>query len=317
MSLRAHADSSPEDVCMYRDQNGAIQQVMGERKVPVEFRGTMKCFAAKQNTRLAAPKDITLKGTTREENMPSSLGRIQLRWPRVVETLFGRTPTKAMADAARAASRYIKKPGWPTEIRRLDLDFNVVFMDAELSSAEIPGNLVSNCHPGWMTAPANIYIVAQRAAAGCGGSQVRKSEADARLAEVLIHEIGHAVEAALLAGSFGGERFRAEGFATWFEANASDESSVIRRGKIRNEHFATAKAYLRGKSGMPPFDGSAGGYATRSLLFHAIVKAKGVRGLMRVYETLREERLTFYPAVKKTLGWSQEKLEERALKLLR
>ncbi|MCB0332845.1 MAG: hypothetical protein KDD55_05050 [Bdellovibrionales bacterium] len=313
----SYGESSGEEVCMYTNEKGTIEQVQGRKNVPVEFRSEMKCFAAKKNTYLAAPEDITLKGSKREESMPSSLGRIELRWPRVVETLFGRTPTRAMSDAARAASRFIKKPGWPSEIRRLDLDYNVVFMDASLSSAEIPANLVSNCHPGWMTPPANIYIVAQRAAAGCGGASVRKSEADAKLAEVLIHEIGHSVEASLLGSHFGGERFRAEGFATWFEANASDESAVIRSGKVRGEHFAIARAYLRGKDHMPEFDGSAGGYASRALLFHAITETKGVRGLMRVYQTMREDGLTFYPAVEKSLGWSQEKLEERALKLIR
>ena len=41
---------------------------------------------------MAQPEDVKLKGTVRKESISSSIGHIELRWPRKVELLFGRTP---------------------------------------------------------------------------------------------------------------------------------------------------------------------------------------------------------------------------------
>ena len=94
-----------------------------------------------------------------------------------------------------------------------------------------------------MTPPANIYVVAQRVVAGCGGSKkVKTSVADSELAEVLLHEMGHSIEYQLLAQGIGRERARSEGFATWFEQYASEKSAIIKSGSVKKEHFDLAKA---------------------------------------------------------------------------
>jgi hypothetical protein len=127
-----------------------------------------------------------------------------------------------MADAARTIARIISKPAFPAEVRRLKFDWQVIFMDGKLPETQIPEVLARSCHPGWMTPPANIYIVAQRVAGDCGGGQEQVPRvADSTLAAVLVHEIAHAIEYHLLGPAFGGDRMRAEGFATWFTDYAS------------------------------------------------------------------------------------------------
>ena len=43
--------------------------------------------------------------------------------------IFGRTPVRAMQDAAKSVSRALKKNAFPLELQRFDLDWDVVFMD--------------------------------------------------------------------------------------------------------------------------------------------------------------------------------------------
>ncbi|MDC0358497.1 hypothetical protein OAO01_06745 [Oligoflexia bacterium] len=266
---------------------------------------------------LAKPSEIKLKGTKRRENMASSVGRIELRWPRSVELVFGRTPKRAMADAARTVSRALKKSGFPPALQKLDIDWQIVFMDSELPDTQIPASLINNCHPGWMTPPSNIYIVGQRVAGGCGGQQARRSVADSRLAEVIIHEMGHAVEHHLLQKRFSGDRLRIEGFATWFQVYASEFSAVISSGSVRDKIFQSAKTSIRKNPNSFSFSGTAEDYARASLYFHAVVKYHGgVRSLMKVYDAMRTERLNFFDAVDKKLNWSRAKLEEKAAKVV-
>ena len=305
--------AADKESCFYIDEKGVFRQVDSRNDIPEPYRSSAKCSALRMNTQLDAPDEIELKGPKGREALVSDIGPISLHWPRKTEKLLGKTPKRAMADAARMVSRAVKKPGFPTEIRRLDLDWNVVFLDAELPETQIPSYLVSNCHPAWMTAPSNVYVVVQRVASGCGGGPApRPSEVDAKLAEVLAHEIGHAVEARLLNGQMVQDRMLAEGFATWFESFASDFSDVIRSGVVRKEHFELAKKSLQSQPGSWTFQGTAEDYARASLLFHAVVEDKGVRGLMKVYEVMREKKLPFFDAVKEATYWDQERLFKKA-----
>jgi len=223
--------ASPDQICVYVAKDGSMQQALNRNKIPYDLRKSARCYDPGQTNNMAAPQEIKLTGTTRAESMVSPVGKIDLRWPRSTEQLFGKTPQRAMSDAAAAVSRALKQAGFPSAIQNLHIDWNVVFMDENVPETQIPLYLISNCHPAWMTPVANLYVVGQRVAAGCGGGKSPGSAvADSQLAQVLIHEMGHGVEYQILKGAFGGDRMRAEGFACWFEQYASDFSSGFLSG---------------------------------------------------------------------------------------
>lgn len=268
-----------------------------------------------QNSYLARPGDITLKGNIRRERVSTELGNVELRWPRSVEVLFGRTPLRAVIAAARTVRRATRTAAFPREVQQLKPNWQIVFMDEKLPERQIPHNLISGCHPGWMVPPANIYIVAQRVAAGCGGSRpASASVADSQLEEVLVHEMGHSVEFHILKNEFGRDRKRAEGFATWFEMYASGYSSQINGRELKRETYARAKYAVKQNPGSFHFDGSALSYARASMYMAAIVDRRGIRGLMDVYRVMGEQHLSFSDAVEKKLLWKRAQLEKEVLR---
>jgi hypothetical protein len=262
---------------------------------------------------LARPQDIELEGSLRKESMASSIGRIELRWPRKVESLFGRTPVRAMADAARAVSRAVKQSGFPAHIRTLDLNWKVVFMDADLPVQQIPEYLIANCHPAWMVPPSHIYVVSQRVAGGCYGSTRSQQVNDAELAEVLIHEIGHAVEFALIPRQFGRNRQRAEGFASWFEGFASKYSSVIPSGSIKKKHLRLVRD---NPGSLAQFQGSASDYARAALIFYAVEENFRVPGIMKVYRRIGSKGVGLIQAVQDEFSWGSRRLNSEIQKVI-
>jgi hypothetical protein len=333
--------AAPRELCVYVARSGNVEQVNSIEQVPSDYRATARCFTEAINperpqspTRprpirmteggrvvggenLASPDTLALEGASRRVDMPSTLGRIQLRWPREVEALFGRTPERAVAEAARAVSRALKAGAFPPAVQRLNLDWRIVFMDEARPDGQIPAALVSNCHPGWMVPPTDIYIVAQRVAAGCGGgTQVSPSTADAALTKVLIHEIGHAVEYQLLGGEFGRSRMRAEGFATWFTGYAADYSALLERGSVAAEYARRARATLKETALDGPFRGSADDYARASIIFSALVERRGIRGLLHLYEGMTVNKLDLFPALEARIGWDEAKVRAEMERLL-
>jgi hypothetical protein len=261
------------------------------------------------------PNEIGLRGTVRSEDMASSMGRVRLRWPRQVETLFGKTPQRAVADAARTVSHVLKTASFPTKLQTLNLDWDVVFMDEDAGRQQTPGSLVSNCHPAWMTPPANLYVVAPRVAAGCGGGATPGSAVtDPELAHVLIHEMGHAVEFALLRQP-DSDHMRAEGFATWFESYASDFSSIIAHGSVRNRYHDWARESFKKNAGWFKFGGTIEDYGRAEVLFEAISARRGVGGVMEVYRNMNERGVTFAEAVRMVTGWDLDKWNAEAAKV--
>ena len=306
------ATAKPSQLCLYTGDGGAIRQTNSLDDVPAKFRAQAKCFSASQNQTLAKPEDIQLKGNIRRENISTPLGKVEMRWPRTVESLFGRTPLRALTDAATTVSRAVRTASFPNSVQDMNISWQVVFMDENLPEMQIPQNLISNCHPGWMTPPGNIYIVAQRVAAGCGGAApMRTSVADSELAQVLIHEMGHAVEYQMLQRQFSGDRMRAEGFATWFQIYASEYSSIVNPRKVKE--LITNLARMGSKSGSTfNFSGSAEDYGRAAMYFMAISDKRGVRGIIDVYKAMAERGLSFFEAVKRELNWNQQQLEDEA-----
>ena len=307
-----------EEFCIYKDERGQMAQVNSSSAVPPQFRAMAKCFQVNSRAKkkgpsenidnLARPDEINLDGTVRSVQMSSSVGRIKLQWPRNIEKLFGRTPERAMQEAANAISKTLKQNGFPQELRNTYMDWNVVFMDENMPSAQIPLYLRTQCHPGWMTPPANIYIVAQRIAGGCSGKTASHTVSDGKLTETLLHEMGHALEHRLLGGKGSHDPERAEGFATWFEQFAAKQSPVANSAGLTAEHKFLARRKLQynpnGK-----FGGTAEDYGYASMYFYSVVSKRGVRGLMDVYEQIKQGR-NLRDAVKQQMGWSDKKLSE-------
>jgi hypothetical protein len=314
--LSSVSASAEKQICIFVDDKGVIQQKTSIAGVPAQFKKVAKCFAESSgvHNNLAAPEEISLEGTIRRETISSPLGRIQIRWPRKVESLFGRTPERAVAEAASAVRKALLRGGFPESLRNIDVPWDIVFLDETLPEKQIPTYLVTNCHPAWMTPPANLYIVSQRVIAGCtnNGNSVKRSVADSELAPILIHEMGHALEYVLLGGVEGRDRMRAEGFASWFEQYASDFSSVVQKGKMESFYSSLARTSFAQSPEVFTFVGSAHDYARASMYFHAIVSRKGVGGLMDVYENIKTTKTSFMQSVQKVTGWNQKKLDAEA-----
>ena len=347
----ATANARAAELCLYRDANGRIVQVNERSAVPEELRAKAQCFEARERAParepepsshpqsvvsegrsmkpapsgrstgsgsdyLALPDQVSLQGTVRREDMASSLGRIQLRWPRKVEVLFGRTPQRAMSEAATTVSRVLRTKGFPPDLARVDLEWNVVFLDEDLPETQIPSSLISNCHPAWMTPPANLYVVSQRVVAGCmGKASAATAVNDAALAHILIHEIGHAVEYLILGSAFTPDRERAEGFASWFEQYASEFSAIIPKGSVAAQYRRLAlESFAPGKTHQ--FNGSAHDYAVASMIFHAVVEKRGVRGLMEVYDLMKAKPLTLRGAIEARLGWDSRELDNEISRMI-
>lgn len=309
-----------EDFCLYTNEQGVKRQVRTIRQVPEPLRPFAQCFSSNPERMLgtqvlAKPGEIELDGSIRKERLNTQVGTIELRWPRSAESILGRTPKRAMLDAALMVSKTLQQEGFPSHLKRISLDWEVVFMDENVPLTQVPLQLVTNCHPAWMTPPSNIYVVAQRVVAGCGtGRQEGASQdADAKMAAVLAHEMGHALEAHILGpNAFTGERWRAEGFATLFERIAADYSSVIPSGSVRREHQQLAQASFLASPDTFHFSGTGEDYARASMYLEAVVLSKGLRGLMSVYEKLQSGGSGVMSAISEETSWSEGEIEKKA-----
>jgi hypothetical protein len=257
---------------------------------------------------LSKPSEIDIGSSIRRVNIASPMGRVSLKWARSAETLFGRTPERALADAMATVHKALLRFSSSQPFADPNFEWDVVVMDEKLPTTQIPRQLVQDCHPAWMVPPSNIYVVAQRVAAGCsGGSSLIQHDADAALARALIHEIGHAVEFALIQNRAPMVRARAEGFATWFEHFASDYSSLIAKGSIERGHRIAAKALLRAGGFPQVFKGTYDDYVVASLPFYAIEERKGVHGIEAVYSEIVSGK-DFAEATRSVLGWDDKKM---------
>lgn len=306
-----------ERFCVYETDAGVLREISDRSLVPAEYRHKARCYDKANSGYLAKPDQIKLEGgSERKEIFGSPLGEIELRWTRDIENLFGRSPVRATRDAMQAVSRVLKSYGFPSRMQTLSLQWKIVFLDADLPQTQIPAYLRQGCHPGWMTPPANVYLVAQRVAGSCGAGKAAKSlgVADSMLARVLVHEIGHAVEYHLIKYKFGSSRMRAEGFATWFEILAARFSSLLSESQIKSIQVQNAKQSFRRSPGTFTFRGDAFDYARAAMYFHAVEKRFGLKTILNAYERLRTNNVDFFGALEKETGWTRETLEREARK---
>jgi hypothetical protein len=301
----ANAESAQD--CFYKDKQGVIKVSDGIDKIPAEYRASAQCTKAK-TTESVRPNQIQLEGNTRSVDMASPLGRIELRWPRTLEKIFSRTPERAVADAARTASRALKSGGFPTHLTTLDMSWRIVFLDQNLPETQIPAQVVSNCHPGWMYPPADIFIVAQRVAAGCvAGDAVSPEKADSALTRVLLHEMGHAIEFALMKGEGAHDPLRAEGFASWFEGFSAHYSSLVDDQVVLDEYRALGLSALeQGNRGFS-FSGSPTDYGLGALYFRLLQQKRGVAGIVSLYQKRLNQGAGLVQSLHDDFAWGDER----------
>jgi len=159
--------------------------------------------------------------------------------------------------------------------------------------------------------------VAQRVAAGCSGVRPPASGvADDQLTQVLLHEMGHAVEFQLLKNRLNNDRLRAEGFATWFMLAAAKLSRFVDLDKANYNYQELARQSLRQSPDVFAFQGSAFDYARASLYFQLAEKKQGVTGVVEIYQTMNEQGLPFLQAVAVTLHLTAAQVEAELVKLV-
>ncbi len=295
----AHADGP----CVYLDENGTIVSVKSADAAPVRYRKAVYCNDGK-DAAIANPQDVKLQGPAGRASLTTDLGPMEVRWPRSVEQCFGRSPARAAADAAAAVNRALKSARFSTEVKYARQEWALVFTDRATAIREFPAALTVGGHPGFMIPPSQIYIIADFISPDCASGGV----ADAVLTQVLLHEMGHAVEYVLLGGvQMDTDRQRAEGFASWFEQYSADFASIIPRGSVKSFYRSLATQGLASPSG--GFSGTAQDYAVAALAFQAIVDRKGVHGLMKVYSEMAAQGIPLMGAVEQEFGWDSKTFE--------
>lgn len=296
--------------CVYADEKGAIRSAPSLKDVPSRFRAKAACND-RQPSSVPNTDEVTIRGGARSSSFGTPLGTVEVKWPRQVEQCFGRSPTRAISEAASAVNRALKNARFDQSIQSKRRDWAFVLIDRANAVSQFPMQLSLGGHPGFMVPPNQVYIVTDYIAPNCE----RNEESDALLTQVLLHEMGHVLEYSLLDGDgFGGDRKRAEGFAAWFEGYSSKYAATIPKGQVQERYRGMVRS--QSNVGSSAFSGSGEDYAVASLEFEAIVARKGVSGLMDVYETMGKERCSFYEALQKRFGWDSKDLQ-REVKTLR
>ena len=302
-------NASAQSQCVYADEQGNILSAPSIKEVPSRFRSKAAC---KDSQPLSIPKadEVDLRGGVRSSSFGSPLGTMDVRWPRQVERCFGKSPSRAISEAASAVNRALRNGRFDEKMKYARRDWSLVLIDRASAVSQFPMQLSLGGHPGFMVPPNQIYIVVDFISPNCQPS----GDVDALLTQVLLHEMGHVLEFSLLGESgFAADRKRAEGFAAWFEGYSSKFSSAIPRGRVQE----TYRTMVQSQSGVgsQQFSGSGQDYAIASLEFEAIVARKGVSGLMEVYETMSTSRCSFYDALYKKFGWDQKDLQREVKNL--
>jgi len=261
------------------------------------------------------PSGMLLEGSERRESIPTSLGRVNLRWSREAEELFGASPKKAVQEAWDAAGRALAQRGLPYRLRTEEYGWNVIIMPQGREQLLIDSPGTTLCHPAWMTPPADIYVVADLVLTGCGRHErLAGSAGQANLRRILIHELGHAVEFQLMGKAFHlSQRWHAEGFATWFETLA--EPYVRGEGKAfsRNQLRERARHALFPTWETRLFRGSSEDYARGYGLIAVIAEGRAVAELIAVYREMEKSQVDFNKAAFARLGWTSQRLVTEAV----
>ena len=290
------------DSCVFVTEGREIVSAKSLHEVPVKYRAKAIC---NDNDPQVIPKteDVQLKGLYRTSSFSTDIGRMEVRWLRESERCFSKSPSRMVSEAASAVNRALKNARFATEAQNRRADWSLILIDKASAVSQFPMALSLGGHPGFMVPPDQIYIVVDYLAPGC----VSGLESDGKLLQVLLHEMGHVIDFALMNGVVtGGDRKRTEGFASWFEGYASRYAPEISKGSVVTMYHELAQR--GGGIGSSDFQGTGEDYGVASMEFEAVVNRKGVAGLMVLYATMRDERCDLYEAMRKRFGWDPKDL---------
>jgi hypothetical protein len=309
-TLAPLASAWAQSDCVYADEHGAFVSARVLKDIPARFRSKAVC-RDRQPVTVPAADEITIQGGSRSASFGTPLGTVEVKWPRQVEQCFERSPARAISEASSAVNRALRTARFDQSIQAKRRDWSFVLIDRASALSQFPMQLSLGGHPGFMVPPNQIYIVTDYISPNCE----KGGDSDALLTQVLLHEMGHVLEYALLGEEgFNGDRKRAEGFAAWFEGYSANYAATVPKGRVQERYHGMVQSDAT--VGSSSFTGSGEDYAIASLEFEAIVARKGVAGLMDVYETMGKSHCSFYEALNKRFGWDQKDLQ-REVKSLR
>jgi hypothetical protein len=304
----ANGQTKWEPGCGYLSDEGTLVITKSRADIPPKFRSKIVC-PIKDNEPIPKAGEIKLGPGAKSAAFVTDIGPVEVRWHKREERCFGKSPARAVADAAKAVNKAIKQARFPMDVKTARRKWSLVFVDKERAMKTFPARIVSGNHPGFMVPPDQIYLITDYIAPACGeegGAEI----ADAELTRILLHEMGHAIEFVILEENgkhFYGNRERAEGFASWFEIYSSSFSGVIPEGSAQAMYQRAARSSQGGE-----FDGTLAGYGKAAMKFDAIVRVKGISGLMAIYATMRQENVDFATAMERTIRWSPKALDREA-----
>ncbi len=260
---------------------------------------------------LGSEHETEKSDTVENRSISTSLGIVQLRYPRSLRSRLGFSPEKSIEDAWAKAAELMDATFLPEEDRR-SIPWNVSFIEDTALIQRNSRTSSSFCHTAFVGPPANIVIDVSRLLKPCSP---RPSKPDHRSAldHSLIHEIGHVLEYRLLGSAFSRrQRWHGEGFASWFELQ---QSSIT----IRNappEFRSDALAALRRSWKTYTFAGSPQDYAASYALVASLAEIYGHGALVAVYRRMHADGCLFEEAVRRELRLSMAEWTAAAIRLL-
>jgi len=260
-----------------------------------------------KTTNITSPKNVSLSRVSREKNLRTTLGNLNLRWDAAAEKYFGAALERTVLSAINASARVLAQGSFPSEVRNNEYDWQIVIMDNVPVQNDISVNGANACHPGWMRFPSHIFIAGKRIATNCGREKLSLTEATNRLSETMVHEIGHAIEFRFLGSNYrNGSRWHREGFATWFESLAANYLT----GRGNNKRVMRDRVKKSWNDSWSPqnFSGDWKDYARSYAIIATIAEKRTISRLKEVYKLSSNKQIPVLNAIKEELNWDRKNL---------
>lgn len=296
--------------CEYTTRSGKRIIVDDYNQVPRIYRGEARCIKV-DNSELVSASNIDLKRQEANDVVNTSLGKVNLKWSKDIKSLLGKNPQRVISNSMNTVSRIINQEGFSEKLSNMNQEWNIVFMGENIPNNQVPSYLITNCHPGWMVPPSDIYIATYRIYKGCSGEGERV-DPEKELEHVLLHELGHAIEYKLLTASGSRDLKRSEGFATWFAMYASKYSPLLNSSELLSYYKNMAKIAIENSPKSFNFSGSVYDYARSSMYFYTIEQKQGVSGIVRLYDLMNMGK-SFVGSVANMLNTSEVKIESKLI----
>jgi hypothetical protein len=243
-------------------------------------------FSSLVAQQIITPDKIELAGAHKNFSFTTPFGELRLRWKVTSDNPFGTNPYQIVKETWIAAGKVVSRSTFPTWLRSSKYQWNMIFMDQDTTARSNPFNSI-NCHPAWITPPANIYVSSYLISTSCGREKLNTNVARDRLKSTLMHEFGHALEYQLLGESIAyAQRFHSEGFAEWFETEANLQLS----GNSNEKRLKLANAKVLFDLSWDPlsFNSSPEDYLKSFAMMTAIIDKFGLSKIIKAYDNARE-----------------------------